>query len=386
MRCILVRALLLAAPVLVFTTGAGESSDKVENERTDVKKAAQEWLLFRGNPLQTGVATAHLPEKLQTLWSVHTGDSIESAPAVADGVVYVGSMDEHLYAFDLKTGQEKWKYKGGPFKAPPSVHDGKVYIGDSDGLFHCVNAAKGTKAWTFETGGEITSGANFSDGLILFGSYDETLYCLNRDGKEKWKFKTQGPVNGSPSVAQGRTFVAGCDSSVHVIDVARGKELLAVNLNGQAAATAAVVGDHLYVGTMTNEVHAIDWKKGQVDWSFQAQPENRPQPFYASAAVSGDLVVVGSRDKRIYALDRNSGKEVWSFSTKGRVDASPVIVGKRVYAGSLDGKLYVLDLASGQEFQKITLDGPISGSPAVVEGRLLVGTQKGTVYCLGEKR
>ena len=40
-----------------------------------------------------------------------------------------------------------------------------------------------------------------------------------------WKFKTAGPVNGSPAVAGGRTFVAGCDSTLHVLDMANGKEL-----------------------------------------------------------------------------------------------------------------------------------------------------------------
>lgn len=344
----------------------------------------RDWPIFRGNALQTGVAGTTLPAKLTQLWTFQTKDSIKSTPAVVDGVVYVGSMDEHLYAIDLAGGKEKWKYKAGPLKAAPAVRNGLVFVGDSEGKFHCVKAANGDKSWTFDTDAEIVSGANFADDRVLFGSFDETLYCLDRQGKLKWKVKTEGPVNGTPAVADGKTFAAGCDSAVHVIDLKEGKELSKIDLGGQAAASAAVVGDHLYVGTMTNEVHGVDWKKGQVLWSFQAA--NRPQAFYASAAVAGNLVVVGSRDKRIYALDRKKGEVVWSFLTGGRVDASPVIVGERVYAGSLDGNLYVLDLAKGKEIEKITLDSPVSGSPAVAEGRLVVGTQKGTVYCFGEKK
>ncbi len=37
----------------------------------------------------------------QPLWSAATGGSIESSPAVANGVVYVGSDDGSLHAFDL---------------------------------------------------------------------------------------------------------------------------------------------------------------------------------------------------------------------------------------------------------------------------------------------
>ena len=111
--------------------------------------------------------------------------------------------------------------------------------------------------------------ANFSGDLVLFGSYDESLYCLTKDGKEKWKFKTNGPVNGSPAVADGKTFVAGCDSSIHVIDIDKGTELNAVELTGQAAATAAVVGEQLYVGNMANDLQAVDLEKAARSlWTF----------------------------------------------------------------------------------------------------------------------
>jgi outer membrane protein assembly factor BamB len=382
MRRILVFAILLAS--CSSPLAAPDPPPKEEKGETVVEAAKGDWTLFRGNALQTGVSSEKLPDTLAELWTFQAKDTIEGAPAVKGGVVYLASQDEHLYALDLANGKEKWKYKAAPFKASPSVRDGRVYVGDGDGIFHCVDADSGKKQWTFKTDGEITSSANFSGDLILFGSYDESLYCLAKDGKEKWTFKTSGPVNGSPVVADGKTFVAGCDSAIHVLDIAKGKELAAVNLTGQAAATAAVIGDQLYVGNMNNDVQAVDLKKEQVAWTFT--PKKAPQPFFASAAVTDQFVVAASRNKRVYALDRKKGEEKWSFVTGGRIDGSPVVVGGRVYVGSLDGNLYVLDLKSGQQVQKIELDSPVTGSPAVAGGRLLVGTQKGTLYCFGAKK
>ncbi|HTU18888.1 MAG TPA: PQQ-binding-like beta-propeller repeat protein [Gemmataceae bacterium] len=355
-----------------------------EHSRAAEDPSNPAWRVFRGSAEQTGVAAAALPDKLNVLWKFSTKDSIEGAAAIADGVVYVGSFDEYLYALDLADGKEKWKYKAGPIKASPAVRDGVVYVGNADGIFHCVGAARGEKRWTFETDGEITSGANFAGDLILFGSHDETLYCLTKDGKAKWKFQTQGPVYGSPTLVGGKTFVAGCDSKLHVLDIATGKEERAVDLGGQTGATGAVLGDHFYVGTMTNQFDAIDWKKGQIVWTFQA--DNRPQPFYSSAAVTEQLVLAGSRDRRLHALDRKTGKEIWSFATGAKMDGSPVVAGKRVYAPSLDGNLYVLDLDSGKQLDKIQLDGPILGSPALAADRLVLGTSKGTVYCFGARK
>jgi outer membrane protein assembly factor BamB len=346
---------------------------------------AGDWPLFRGNPLQSGVAQSTLPDELDILWKYTTKDGVEAAAAIADGVVYLPTLEGQLLALDLANGKLKWAYKAGPFKAPPSVRDGRVYAGDADGLFHCVDAATGKKVWTFETGGEISSGANFAGKGIIFGSGDESLYCLSHEGKSLWTFKVAGgPVMASPAVVGNRTFVAGCDSTLHVLDAATGKELNAVDLGGQSAATAAVAGQQLFLGTMSNQFLAVDWQKAEVLWKFEAK--RLPQPFYSSAAVTDRIVVAGSRDKRVHAFDRVTGQELWSFLTGNKVDSSPVVVGKRVVFGSLDRFLYVVDLANGKMLEKVDLGGPIAASPALADGRIVIGTQHGEVYCLGAKK
>jgi outer membrane protein assembly factor BamB len=342
-----------------------------------------DWPVFRGNGPQTGVASSALPDKLSVLWKFTAEQAIEGAVAVADGVVYVGSFDEHLYAVDLKTGKQKWKYKAGPIKSAPAVNGDAVLVGDLDGTLHCVST-KGSKRWSFEAGAEI-GGINFWRDQVLCTSHDEHLYCLTKDGVKRWKFKVDGPVYGAPAVAEGKTFLVGCDSRLHVLDIATGKELRAVDLEGQTGASAAVHGNQLYVGTMRNEVKAINWKNGSITWTFRAA-----QAFFSSAAVTERDVVIGCRDNRVYVLQRKDGTRRWSYPTGGRVDSSPVVVGGRVVVGSLDGKLYVLDLAKGRRLQQVKLDGPVSASPVVVSGRVLIGTQnsegKGTLFCLGAKK
>jgi outer membrane protein assembly factor BamB len=101
--------------------------------------------------------------------------------------------------------------------------------------------------------------------------------------------------------------------------------------------------------------------------------------------VTDRFVVVGGRDKTLHCLDTGTGKALWTFKTKGRVDASPVIVGSRVFAPSSDGNLYGLDLASGKEFWRYEVGSPMSASPAVGGGRLVVGTEDGVVFCFGDK-
>jgi outer membrane protein assembly factor BamB len=349
------------------------------------RAAADSWPTFRGNALQTGIASEVLPANLEILWKFTAKDSIESAASIVGDTVYVASMDEHLYALSLTDGKERWRYKANAFKAAPSVRGNFVYIGDTEGVFHCLEAATGKPRWKYETGGEIVSGANFAPNAVLFGSYaDETLYCLSLDGKLVWKYKTGGPVNGSPAIVDNRTFVAGCDGILHVLDLTNGKELSELELGGPSGASAALADGQLYVGNMNNQLLAIHWQKPAVQWTFEAG--KRGQPFYSSAAVTEKLVIAGSRDKYLYGVARATGKEVWKFQTRGRVESSPVVSGNRVYVGSLDGNLYVLDLDKGTELQRFKLGNGVPASPAIAQQRLVIGNNDGVVYCLGAKK
>jgi outer membrane protein assembly factor BamB len=347
-----------------------------------------DWPVFRGNPQQTGVATSGLPDKLEILWRFDTPSAIEGTAAIADGVVFFGGQDEHVYAVGLADGKRKWKYKAAaPMKVGAACSDGLVYVGDEDGKFHCIDAKTGEKRWLFDTDSEITSAASFDGQRVLFGAGDNLLYCLdkNKGGPPLWTFKVPGgPVMATPAIIDSKTFVAGCDNTLHVIDTTTGKELSSVELDGQVAATGALVGNVLYIGTMTNQVQAIDWMTGKVVWTYEAK--KKQQPFAGSVAATKDLVIAGSRDKCVHGIDLKTGGEKWVTPTGGRVDSSPVVAGQRVYVGSMDGKLHVLDLAKGDMVQTVELSKRgLAASPAVSSGRLVIGTLEGALVCLGKK-
>ena len=94
---------------------------------------AADWPVFRGDARMSGNGVAKLPDQLQERWTFKAGDSIEGAPAIVGGIVYLASMDKHLYAVDLATGKEKWKVKLGPMKASPAANGKLIVVGDVEG-------------------------------------------------------------------------------------------------------------------------------------------------------------------------------------------------------------------------------------------------------------
>jgi outer membrane protein assembly factor BamB len=65
-----------------------------------------------------------------------------SSPAVANGVVYVGSDDHNVYAFNATTGAKLWDYTTGYWVySSPAVANGFVYVGSDDGNIYAISNA-----------------------------------------------------------------------------------------------------------------------------------------------------------------------------------------------------------------------------------------------------
>jgi outer membrane protein assembly factor BamB len=65
---------------------------------------------------------------------------VVSSPAVVDGVIYVGSLDQfgsndtNMYAIDAQSGLKKWASQtGGSVYSSPAVANNVVYVGSADG-------------------------------------------------------------------------------------------------------------------------------------------------------------------------------------------------------------------------------------------------------------
>jgi eukaryotic-like serine/threonine-protein kinase len=72
-------------------------------------------------------------------WSFATGNGDQqSSPAVSRGIVYIGSDEGIVYALNVNTGAELWRYyvDGFCICSSPAVAKGVVYVGSYDGNFY----------------------------------------------------------------------------------------------------------------------------------------------------------------------------------------------------------------------------------------------------------
>ena len=61
---------------------------------------------FHGDNARAGICEGSLPEQITGVhWKFKTEGPIVSSPAIAYGLVFIGSADNHLYAIDENDGK-----------------------------------------------------------------------------------------------------------------------------------------------------------------------------------------------------------------------------------------------------------------------------------------
>ncbi len=253
-----------------------------------------------------------------------------ATPAIANGILYVGSYDGKFYALNAETGAVKWKF----------ATEGERRF-EARGL-HGMQPKTQTIADPFDI---YLSSPVVGQGKVYFGSGDGNLYALDATtGELSWKFKTGDVIHASPALVDGVLFVGSWDSYFYAVDAATGKE----------------------------------------KWRFHAGEDpliHNQQGFQSSAAVVGGVVYVGCRDAQLYALDAATGKEKWKFDNQlSWVITSPAVHdGKVIFATSDTALIHVVEAATGKPIYQQDGKAYIFASPAVADGVVFIGVLNGTL-------
>ncbi len=288
-------------------------------------------------------------------------ESMETAPLVVDGVMFLTTSFNHVYAIDAVTGEEYWHYKHklGPIvtvccgnnNRGVAIEGGKLFMGTIDAKLVALDAKSGKLIWEKqiadpEKGYSETMAPAVVDGKVLIGTNGGEygvrgfVKAFNAaDGNLLWTFYTI-PDKGQEGVwaandATGRDMHR---------DIAAEKKALAEKggdfyqtLGGGVWMTPAVdkktrtiffvagnpspdlygairPGDNLY----TDSIVAVDLDKGTYKWHFQYVAHDVWDLDAVSATVlteakdaSGkmvDVVIHGGKTGHIYVHERNTGK------------------------------------------------------------------------------
>src|SRR5437870_10531445 len=309
---------------------------------------------------QIGVSNV---DKLKAQFTFQTAvlESMETAPLVVNGVMFLTTSFNHVYAIDAVTGREFWHYKHkmgpittfccGPNNRGVAAYEGMLYMGTLDAKLVALDAKTGKVAWEVqiadpEKGYSETMAPTVVEGKVLIGTNGGEYGIRGfvkafdaKSGKLLWTFYTV-PEKGHEGVwaendGTGRNMKR---------DIAAEKKQLAgkgggfyQTLGGGVWMTPAVdrktktvffvagnpspdlygaerPGDNLY----TDSLVAIDLGTGKYKWHFQYVAHDvwdldAVSPPILTQAKDKDgktveVVIHGGKTGHIYVHERGTGK------------------------------------------------------------------------------
>ncbi len=275
-------------------------------------------------------------------------ESMETAPIVVDGVMYLTTSYNHVYAIDAATGKEMWHYKHkmgpvttyccGPNNRGVAIAGDKVFMGTLDSKLVALDAKTGKLIWDTEIadpelGYSETMAPVAVNGRILIGTnggeYGIRGFVKSFDaatGKLQWTFNTI-PETGH--------------EGVWAANDATGKDMHR-DIAAEKAQFAKQGGDfYKTLGGGVWMAPAVDTESNTVFFVV-----GNPSPDLYGTERPGDNLYTDS----MVAIDLNTGKYKWHYQYVAHdvwdLDAvSPVILTE---AKGKDGKMVKVAMHAGK--------------------------------------
>jgi outer membrane protein assembly factor BamB len=347
------------------------------------------WPCLQGDAARSGRGPA-LGLPVQELWRAKLDGSLYSSPAVAEGLVVLGSSDRRVSAYDLASGTLRWRQElpDRVWGSGPAIDGGRVFIGCVDGCVHALSLQDGAlqasycaqRKGYFGERPDVLSSPLVVDGRLFFGSDNHDIYGWDLQGRrDLWRVATGDILHDNSAAAcGGRVYFPSRDGALYAMDAADGTLRWRFERKKAFNSIPTCDAQSVYIGNADGAFYALRAEDGVLRWSFQTR-----RGIMSSAALGPDgSVVFGSADGKVYSLDAATGRERWSHKTGDLVLASPLITGALVWVGSYDDNFYALDLASGEERYRTKLKGGVFTSAAAAGDKILVAGRDGDLLCL----
>lgn len=357
------------------------------------------WLQYRGDLQNSGVSHSRPIDwsRVEKAWSYFAGASLTATPAVAGGRVIAADELGVVHAIDAATGKGIWTRRCGAGGAgngfvvsSPMILNNRIYVAAKTGVLYCLDWEKGEIQWEFaatereddgDTAKFFASPKGDARGILLSSTGGRT-WCIDPvNGKPKWHVDLYRETGASAAVIGNLVYVAGKDRLLREIDYETGEVLRQIQMPGTTHSTPAIGLGYAFLITF-QKTFAIDLTQmdAPVVWTGEATSDDK------LCAAVGHGNVYFPLGQFVYAQEGPSGRTLWKFKAGHKV--SPVcVVGDDICFAARD-KVFTVVSKAGEKLYEIDLGEGFHAGPVVVDGSVYLASDVSTgvrVFCLREK-
>lgn len=209
--------------------------------------------------------------------------------------------------------------------------------------------------------GAIVGGATLAGDRFTFGTTEQRLYVrsvVDGAGVPGWPadgFALDGEIWSQPVVVGNVLYVGTMTGKLYAFDLATGQEIWdrPFDADGAIADLSYIGNGVLFVPTLRGEVWLVDVESGSARGrAFEAEGWVWTRP-----AIRDGVAYFGDFDGLVYAWDMASGRTLWTYEAGNKVKAQGVIIGETLIVGDEGGTVHFVDVATGIRRNAVKLDG-----------------------------
>ncbi|WP_176560342.1 carboxypeptidase regulatory-like domain-containing protein [Brevibacillus dissolubilis] len=245
---------------------------------------------------------------------------------------------------------QKWKHQlegattSQAVQASSTIIDrfGTIYLSATNTYTLYAINPDGTQKWKFKGSGFIKDPAIGADGTIYVPTSNGYLYAVNPNGTLKWSYKTQGYSHTAPVIGADGTIYIGSTSG----------NLYALNPNG-----------------------TLKWKSLVVDATTTL---NAP---YRGMAIGTDGTIYAAINTKLFALTP-TGTAKWSYTTGGALSGVALDATGTIYTGSYDNYMYAINANGTLKWRYYTANDINTSAAIGSDGTIYFGSNDMSIYAL----
>ncbi|MBI3681260.1 MAG: PQQ-dependent dehydrogenase, methanol/ethanol family [Acidobacteria bacterium] len=289
-------------------------------------------------------------KRLAPVWVFQTGDyegGLQATPIVIDGVMYLPTSRNRVFALDAATGSLLWQYNYplprsfvtfyGPWNRGVAVGHGRVFLGTLDNHVVALDQKTGRELWrtnvedTNQCGCNITAAPLVVKDKVIVGvtggdsAHRGYITAFDvKTGRQAWRFWTiPGPGEPGHETWEGDSWKYGGGSSWMTGSYDPQLNLVYWSVGNPAADFYgdSRKGANLY----TDSIVALDADSGKLKWYCQQIPHDVWDFDTAYENILLDLTVKGQQRKLLLNVNKGGFTWVVDRATGQFVSAYPIV-------------------------------------------------------------
>jgi outer membrane protein assembly factor BamB len=294
------------------------------------------------------------------------GDStnVGGGLGVDGNVLYAVNGLSTLAALDAANGKQIWRQDMGvPARSAPMIADGRIFVTTINDRLLAFTAAEGRPLWSHQAAEPSTSmlgrpAAAYYRGLVVAGFGSGELACVRADsGSVVWTDglgASQGrasaadflSIRGLPVVANGLVHAISMGGLLVCNDMPTGRRVWERQVAGLD--TPYIAGNWMFIISAQQEIAAVNVGDGRISWITQLprweDPDKRKNTltWYGPLLVSDRLIVTGTSDDAL-SISPYTGEILGHISlTEAAAPTVPVVADGTVLIVTNDGRVVAL--------------------------------------------